>query len=168
MEVAQKGLFEVYGLWYCPSWYYGKAGIIFIFILLLIVLFYFFRKYRTGLKLNSEQVALQELHRLRSHTYVSEAALHDAYFKLTATIKNYLASRYNIVLHDKSDIQIVSLLHGNLSQNMISLLQEFFDRAFRIKFAYDAVSEQMLFEDIALLQHIVIETSKSAETTGKS
>lgn len=168
MDAAQNGLVEVYGLWHCSSWYTGKVGVFLIVIVLVFLLFFLFKKYRRGLQLNSQQIALQELHRLRSHTYVSEATLHDAYFKLTIVIKAYLSARYNLVLHDKSDIQVVSLLHGNLSQDMISLLQEFFDRAFRIKFAYDAVSEQMLFDDIALLQGIVIETSKSAETTGKN
>jgi hypothetical protein len=168
MNEAQAVFFEVYGIWYNPWWQHKGLYVLLLFFVAGIILYLVRRKYRTGSKLTCDQEALQELHRLRFHSYASQEALHDAYFQLTMIVKNYLAARYKIILQDKSDDQIVCVLHGNLSENMIYLLQEFFDRSFRIKFAYDVVSESMIFNDIEMLQKIVIETSKSAETTGKS
>lgn len=168
MKLNPKGLFGVYGLWYQPWWQNGWVYAV-IIGLLLVILFYFFMKwYRRGKKLNFQQKALQELHRLKSQTHASQEALHESYFRLTMIIKNYLSSRYGIALLDKTDIQIVSMLDGIVSQNVLSLLQEFFDRSFRIKFAYDAVSETMLLADIDMLQTIIVEMARQVETTGKS
>lgn len=166
MSTAQMGLVEVYGLW--STSFAMKPWMIVLFLILIgIVVYYALTRLRSKRYLSPEQVALQELYRLQNHSYVSQQAVHDAYFKLTAIVKTYLVNRFLVTLHDKSDTEIVELLHGNLSENMILLLQEFFDRAFRIKFAYDVVSEQMLFDDIAFLQRFVIETNKPVQSPGK-
>lgn len=168
MDRVQKGLLEVYGLWYQPWWhnawiYVALAGIFF-----LVAIYVGVRWFRRGKRLDCQQKALQELHRLRSQTHASPDALHQSYFQLTMIIKNYLAARLSIALRDKTDVQIVSMLNGIVSQNVLSLLQEFFDRSFRIKFAYDAVSETMLLADIDMLQTIIVEMGRQVETTGKS
>lgn len=164
MKADQQRLIEVYGLWSSSANTVNKLYIFLSVILGAVLLYIIFKKIRTQRVLTPAQEALQELYRLQSQTYVSEQSLHDTYFKLTAIIKTYLAVRYKVVLQDKSDTEIVALLHGNMSENMISLLQEFFDRAFRIKFAYDVVCEQMLLDDIIFLQQIIIETSKSEQS----
>jgi len=167
MSSTQKGLFGVYELWYQPWWYHVWIYVVIIGVIFAIVLSALVIRYRRGKKLSPEQEALQELHRLRSQTHASQEALHEAYFRLTMIIKNYLSARCGVALHDKTDIQIVSMLDGIVSQNVLSLMQEFFDRSFRIKFAYDAVSETMLLADIDMLQTIVVEMAQSEQTTGK-
>lgn len=168
MDSTQKSLFGVYGLWYHPWWCNVWIYVVSIGVLLAIAFYFFVVRYGRSKKLNCQQEALQELHRLRSQTHASSQALHESYFRLTKIIKNYLSTRCGIALHDKTDIQIVSMLDGIVSQNVLSLLQEFFDRSFRIKFAYDAVSETMLLQDIDMLQTIVVEMGHQVEIPGKS
>ncbi|MBP9765501.1 hypothetical protein KBD08_04155 [Candidatus Babeliales bacterium] len=162
---TQKQFFEVYEIWY-KNWWSSTVIYTLGAVLLLVIVGWFIVRLRRPKTLNLEQMTLQNLHRLRSGTYSSEASLHEAYFRLTMIMKQYLSNHYNIKLHDKSDNQIVAELHGIMPQNMLSLLQEFFDRSFRIKFAYDAVSEMMFFQDLELLQTIVLQTSLVKDSTG--
>jgi hypothetical protein len=168
MNSSQKVFLGVYDLWYQSwwhhAWFYAVVGLFFCGG----IAWFVWLKCRRKLTLSCDQEALQELYRLSSQTIISPEILHDAYFKLTMIMKNYFAARYQIVLKDKTDVQIVSMLHGIVSQNVLSLMQEFFDRSFRIKFAYDVVLETTLFQDIKMLQAVIIETSKQHQITGKS
>jgi len=160
MNSSENQLLEVYGSWYKPwwnsDWFYNC---IFGFVILLSIyfLFVFFKRKK---KLTPEQEALQQLYRLTLANYSTDKALHEAYFTLTMIIKKYLIVSYHLPLDDKTDIEIIPLLHGIIPENMIYLLQEFFDRSFHIKFAYEVVSETMLKQDIEMLRKSIIELSK--------
>ena len=168
MNNCTQGFVEIYGLWYHPwwhsQWFYGTC--IFIFILFLISIFLW---YRRRLKvLTPEQKALQELHRMRSASYTSQESLHAAYFTLTSIFKNYVFDVTKISIFDKSDKEIIAHLDGVFDQDVLQLLQEFFERSFQIKFAYDVVSQEMLFDDINFLQTIILKNSQSVDVTRKS
>ncbi len=110
-------------------------------------------------KVSFQQEALQGLYRLQSQTYVSDEAIHEAYFRVTMILKVYLSKRFHIALLDKTDTEITEQLHGVVSEQFGALLKEFFDRSFQIKFAYDSVSEQMLRDDIEFAEKVIHETS---------
>ena len=162
MSAEQSGLVDVYGVWYNPWWhstyFYFFIGIV--SFLLLYKLVRFFKNYFYGArKMTIDQVALQDLYRLESQTYVSDEAIHEAYFKVTMILKVYLSKRYSISLLDKTDKEIADQLSGVVSQRLEATLKEFFDRSFQIKFAYDSVFEQMLRDDIEFSKKVIHETS---------
>jgi len=166
---GQLQLLDVYGVWYKPwwhsIWFYGCI----LFTITLFLGYFFWRYLKRKNKLTPQQEALQGLFRLSSVNYINEKTIHDAYFQLTMIIKIYLIKEYNLKLQDKNDIEIPQELHGIIPENMISLFKEFFDRSFRIKFAYDVVSEPILRQDIELLHNLIIELGKhQADSLGKS
>jgi hypothetical protein len=160
MNSTQSQLLEVYGVWYQPwwhsVWFYGCL----LSLAVVIFSYYLFLFLKRKKKLTPQQEALQQLYRLTLVNYTNDKALHEAYFALTMIIKKYLISSYAISLEDKTDIEIVPELHGIIPENVISLLKEFFDRSFHIKFAYDVASVTMLKQDIEMLRACIIELSK--------
>lgn len=170
MSAGKSGLVDVYGVWYHPWWHtsYFYFFIGTVCFLLVLALVFCFKKYFWGKqKISFKQVALQDLYRLQSQTYVSDEAIHEAYFRVTMILKIYLSKRFNISLLDKTDTEIAQQLHGVVSESLQALLKEFFERSFQIKFAYDSVSEQMLKDDIEFAQKIVHETSVELPVTEK-
>jgi hypothetical protein len=166
---GQLQLFDVYGVWYKPWWHSVWFYSLIIFIFTMIFGYFIWRYLRKEKKLTPEQQALQALFRLNSLNYAQEKTVHDAYFQLTMIIKSYLIAVYGLKLQDKNDIEIAQELDGIIPQNMVSLLKEFFDRSFRVKFAYDVVSESMLKQDIDMLHDWILEMSKQqANSLGKS
>ncbi len=162
MSAEKSGLVDVYGVWYHPWWhssyFYFFVGIIsclLVWKVIRMVKNYFWSSRR----ISFEQVALQDLYRLQSQTYVSDEVIHEAYFKVTMILKVYLSKRYHISLLDKTDKEIADQLQGVVSDQLGILLKEFFDRSFQIKFAYDSVSEQMLRDDIEFAKTVILETS---------
>lgn len=162
MSADKSGLIDVYGVWYHPWWhstyFYFFIGILSCWLLWKIVrsvknYFYGSRK------MTIDQVALQDLYRLESQTYVSDEAIHEAYFKVTMVLKVYLSKRYSISLLDKTDKEIAEQISGVVSEQLEAMLKEFFDRSFQIKFAYDSVFEQMLRDDIEFAKKVIHETS---------
>lgn len=160
MDSSQSQLIEVYGVWYKPwwssTWFYSFIAVIF-FLIIFYSLYRFFKRKK---KLRPDQEALQQLYRLSIVTYTTDQALHDAYYNLTMIIKKYLSAVCGVSLDDKTDVEIVPLLNGIIPEDMIYLLQEFFDRSFHIKFAYDVVSETMLKQDIEMLRKCIVDLSK--------
>lgn len=168
MNNSVQGLVEIYGLWYYPWWHsqwFYVAIIVMLVVCLIGIFLWYFRRAKV---LTPEQKALQELHRLRSASYASPESLHAAYFTLTSIFKNYIFETTKISIFDKSDKEIIAHLDGVFAQDVLQLLQEFFERSFQIKFAYDVVSQQMLFDDIDFLQAIIVRHSQSVDVTRKS
>lgn len=160
MNNAQAQLFEVYSVWYKPwwdsVWFYGCI-LAFSALICMYYLFVFFKRKR---KLTPEQEALQQLYRLTVASYLTDKSLHEAYFALTMIMKKYLILSFRLPLDDKTDLEIVPMLNGIIPENMIYLLQEFFDRSFHIKFAYDVASVTMLKQDIEMLRACIVELGK--------
>lgn len=166
---GQLQLVDVYGIWYKPWWHSIWFYSLIIFIFALFFGYCVWRYARKEKKLTPEQEALQALFRLNSLNYVNEKTIHEAYFQLTMIIKTYLIAQYKLKLQDKNDLEITQELHGIIPENMVSLLKEFFDRSFRVKFAYDVVCESMLKQDIDMLHNLIVEMSKQqANSLGKS
>ncbi|MBI2345164.1 hypothetical protein HYV10_03790 [Candidatus Dependentiae bacterium] len=166
---GQLQLIDVYGVWYKPWWNSGWLYSLIVFITTLFLGYFLYRYIKREKKLTPEQEALQGLYRLGNMNYVDEKMIHDAYFKITMIIKTYFILQYKMKFQDKSDLEISAELHGIIPENMISLLKEFFDRSFHIKFAYDVVSESMLRQDIEMLHTLIIELGKQqADSLGKS
>jgi high-affinity Fe2+/Pb2+ permease len=160
MNSPQNQLLELYGVWYKPwwhsAWLYGCLAS----LVVLVISYYLILFLKRKKKLSPSQEALQQLYRLTLVNYTTDRSLHEAYFALTMIMKKYLIATYAIPLQDKADIEIVAELHGIIPENMIYLLEEFFNRSFHIKFAYDVASVTMLKQDIEMLRACIIELSK--------
>ena len=97
MSAEKSGLVDVYGVWYHPWWhstyFYFFIGIMSCLLLWKIVCL--IKNYFYGArKMTIEQIALQDLYRLESQTYVSDKAIHEAYFKVTMILKVYFPKHF--------------------------------------------------------------------------
>ena len=61
---------------------------------------------------------------------------------------------------NKTDQEIVEYIKPYVPVDVFAILQEFFQRAFQIKFAQEQVSINMLKDDIHFAQQIIKQTSK--------
>ncbi len=165
---CQLQLVDVYGIWYKPWWHSVWLYSLIVFISTMIFGYFIWHYLRKEKKLTPEQEALQALFRLNSLNYAQEKTVHEAYFQLTIIIKNYLIAQYGLKLQDKNDIEIAHELDGIIPESMVSLVKEFFDRSFRVKFAYDVVCQSMLKQDISLLHNLILAMSQQpADSLGK-
>ena len=162
-------LIDVYDVWYQPWWHSKSfyAGMISIIIVVASLLIYIIlKKYTRGQKFSFEQVALLQLQKLHERTYESDDSIRDAYFSMTMIMKTYLSKRYHIKLLDKTDAEIVESIKPVVPVAIFATLQELFQRAYQIKFAYAAISLKMLYDDIDYMQRIIYKTIKQESSSG--
>lgn len=164
-------LIDVYDVWYEP-WWHSKcfyAGLIFLAISIACMLMYaFWRKYIQSQRFSFEQIALLQLQKLHQQSYNSEDSMRDAYFTMTMIMKTYLSKRYRISLLNKTDQEIVDSIRPIVPVEIFATLQELFERAYQIKFAYAAISLKMLYDDIDYMQRIIYKTVKQDNISGDS
>lgn len=171
MNAQTMQLVDIYDVWYQPWWHslwiYVALGII-VCSVLFFVLYYMYRAGFFRKNLSYDQQALKDLSVLSAQVYLSDEKIRAAYFQITMILKKYLGQRYQISLHDKSDIEIISLLHEQIHGSLQPLLAEFLQRSFQIKFAKDGVSEQMLRDDILFVKKIIEQTASDHDKVGNS
>jgi len=164
-------LIDVYDVWYEPWWHTTSfyAGVSLLLVsLACLLLYWLWKKYTQSRQFSFEQIALLQLQRLHEQSYDSDDSIRDAYFVMTMTMKNYLAKRYKIKLLDKTDREIVDGIKPVVPADVFATLQELFQRAYLIKFAYAAISRKMLYDDIDYMQRIIYKTIKQDGGSGDS
>lgn len=164
-------LIDVYDVWYEPWWHSKSfyAGLIFLAISLACMLIYtLWKKYMQAQQFSFEQIALLQLQKLHEQPYDSDESIRDAYFTMTMIMKTYLSKRYNIGLLNKTDQEIVDCIKPIVPVEIFATLQELFQRAYQIKFAYAAISLKMLYDDIDYMQRIIYKTVKQDNISGDS
>lgn len=164
-------LIDIYDIYYHPWWHATWFLVLVGLFVGSLISYIFYRMYRVGWffkKMSYDQLALYELHMTSQEEYASSEQIYAAYFRVTKIFKTYLACRYQLALHDKSDIEIVPLLSDKIEQSWHPVLQEFFQRSFQIKFAQDTVSESMLQDDIQFIKKFIEQTRSVAVKVGNS
>ena len=162
-------LLDVYDVWYEPWWHSKSfyAGIIFLTISVACLLIYaLWKKYMRAQQFSFEQIALLQLQKLHQRAYESDDSMRDAYFTMTMIMKTYLSKRYQIKLLNKTDSEIVDSIKPIVPVAIFATLQELFQRAYQIKFAYAAISLKMLYDDIDYMQRIIYKTIKQDSSSG--
>lgn len=162
MNMTDKQLVDVYGVWYKPWWHSNYFYIFCALVIIgvsLLLLYYVWQKFVKNKSLPYDQVALLDIQMLLKQKSSSQDQLQDAYFTLTMILKKYLSKRYNIDLLNKTDQEIVEHIKPYVPVEVFAILQEFFERAFQIKFAQEQVSINMLKDDIHFAQQIIEQTS---------
>ncbi len=159
-------LIDIYDVWYTPWWrfkiLYVGVGI-FLLALGYIIWHRYFRKKTVSISVQ----ALAKLQKLHQAKYGSDQALQDAYFQVTMIMKTYLSQQYHLKLLHKTDAELVQELKTFLPIESQALVQEFFQRAYLIKFAQAAVSSKMLYDDIDYMQTVIYQTIKQLQDAGK-
>lgn len=164
-------LIDVYDVWYEPWWHLKSfyATMIFLAISFSCFLIYLlWKKYIQAQKFSYEQIALLQLQKLHQQPYDSDDSIRDAYFMMTMIMKTYLSKRYNIGLLNKTDQEIIDFIKPIVPVDIFATLQELFQRAHQIKFAYAAISLKMLYDDIDYMQRIIYKTVKQNNISGDS
>lgn len=164
-------LIDIYDVWYRPWWksteWYVFCMVLACLILISVVYYGYCRGYFIK-KLSFEQQALKNLNSLSLASYDSQEKIYAAYFQLTLILKKYFNVSYHIPLLDKTDLEVIDLLKTAVDQKHQKLLEEFLQRVFAIKFAHDAISEQMLRDDINFVIKIIKDTAKDFDKVGRS
>jgi hypothetical protein len=161
MNNPQLQLIDIYDVWYHPWWNSTKFTIslyILVGILMVAMLYYWYLLTWYRRKLSFDKQALLNLQQLTAYDFSDEKQLKNAYFALTLIFKSYVAQRYNLSLHDKSDIEVIAMIQPKLSQPQNFLISEFLTRAFQIKFALQPAGLQMLQDDIDFVKKFIVQT----------
>lgn len=162
-------LIDVYDVWYEPWWHSRHCYatmIVLIVLLACMVVYLIWKKYVQAQQFSYEQIALLRLQKLHEQSYDSDESIRDAYFVMTMIMKTYLSKRYHVSLLDKTDQEIIDYIKPVVPVEIFATLQELFQRAYQIKFAYAAISLKMLYDDIDYMQRIIYKTIKQDNVTG--
>lgn len=161
---------DIEDVWYHPwwqsPWFYGCC-IISVCLISAFVVYFLYRRGWFNKKLSIDQQALKKLQILATASYDSQEKIYAAYFQITSILKIYFAALYQLHLGDKTDAEIVPSLQNFIEPTLQPLLNEFFQRAFQIKFARESISQQMLQDDIKFVQKIIEQTSKNSDKAGR-
>lgn len=141
--------------WHSRTWYISCA--IFLTLLSIVIIYYAYRCW-SYYYYRFDKVFLRFLVGLRADTFTNQGSIRAVYFKLTEALKKYLEARYQVVLKDKNDQELVDFLHSNLPVKVVSLLQDFLNRAFLVKFARHEVDQHQLQSDLVMLIQLVHDT----------
>lgn len=158
MNKEVKQLIDVYDVWYKPWWHstYFYICIALLLIVTIVGIVYFLKKRYQSLKILSlDEIAILHLQEMLEQMYDSDDLIRDGYFKMTMIVKVYISKKYDIKLLGKTDQEIIESIKPVVPVEVYAPLQELFERSFQIKFARGAVSEKMLFEDVAFVQQII-------------
>ena len=170
-EASLNQLIDIYDVWYKPWWnsksFYICTTLI-ILILICVLSYFLWKKYIQPKKFSYEKIAILQLQKLHKKSYESDESIRDAYFQMTMIMKTYLSKRYKIKLINKTDNEIIESIKSIVPSQIFITLQELFQRAYQIKFAYAAISLKMLYDDIDYMQRIIYETIKQNNDVGGS
>lgn len=162
---------DVYDVWYQPWWkstaWYVSCAII-ACVIFVCMLYYLYRQGWFVKKISCDQQALKSLNLLAAAPHDTTEKIYAAYFQLTLILKTYFAARYHLVLADKTDLEIMVEVKNFVDPIYQSLLSEFLNRAFQIKFAHEKICKEMLQDDIKFVKKIIEDTTRDFDKVGRS
>lgn len=171
MNASNMQLVDIYGVWYQPWWKSTGFSVTLCLIVCALLALLGYHLYRSGWffkKLSFDQQALHDLKKLTASSYQTSAQIKDGYFQLTMILKIYLAVRYQLILHDKTDLEIIPMVQSVLAPEQFVELETLLARAFQIKFAHEFVDRTTLMTDVASAQKLIATTMKDFVPARKS
>jgi hypothetical protein len=154
-----------YPAWWTPTWV--KIALI-IGSILLIGLVVFFITTRKKRQLLPWEWAEEQLNKLSAEGCKNKTDFKKFYFSLTAILKHYFHLRYFWQTEDKTDEELILLLHEqNFDHQQLEHLKKIFTGAIWIKFANEeALKSQALEDKIKALE--LIEKTKPSDYKKKA
>lgn len=157
---AQTDFYEIYD--YCSQPMLERLSVqigLGIFILVLICLIVFFILKRSRRPIAVWEWALKELGTLKPEKCLSKNEYKFFYFKLTGILKKYLNKRFNWLIENKTDEELVLYLKKqNFDSNLISLLEKTLQGASWIKFANEDAIKNQAEADLKTVMFVVDQT----------
>jgi hypothetical protein len=158
-------LYDLYGWWYQPFWYHPIVKIFFwllITVLAIVVCFcaYRFLKKRAEQKMREPwQDALSELQAIKLNVF-EDAETHKLFYaQLTSLLKTYLGKRYQLVLADKTDHEVIEQIASSpLPLDLQDHVRTLFQGAQFIKFAHQEGAQDRMRYDLMRAIDIVRNT----------
>lgn len=158
-------LYELYGWWYQPVWYHPLARFFYwllIGILIIATCFFVYRffKKRAAQKLREPwQDALSELQAINLILFEDPETHKLFYAQLTALLKKYLGRRYQLLLDDKTDHEVIEHISSSpLPLDLQEHVRILFCGAQLIKFAHQEGAQDRMRYDLMRAIDIVRNT----------
>jgi hypothetical protein len=164
MKESNVSLIDIYGIIYQPWWRSKEFYVTIVALVCSFCVFSVYYLYRKGFfkkKLSFDKQALYDLAMLLKQENGTTDQIKDAYFHLTMILKTYLAQRYQILLYDKSDTELMVMIQSKISSDQAAVLSDFWQRAFAVKFALAHAAKADLLRDIAAVQTLIKDTMKT-------
>lgn len=154
---------DIYGMIYVPWWqsrwcYYVLLCIV--SAILCWIIRYFWRWYK--IKKIMMPIPDRCMHELKNMQYMISLGSLDygvGYITMGHLLREYITYRYNVCCLHKTDIELKEQIKTlGLPNELIELLEDFFDRAYKIKFAGAVVDSKMISSDIILFIDMIKKT----------
>ena len=163
MNENTEQLIDIYDMWYQPFWsslWFYYSVIIVVSLVLLHFMWFLYKKYiYKKTVVDCSVIALQELESLKRIHIVTPADSKNCYFKVSLIIKQYLSVRYGISCVQLTDIEIVTKLHGIMSDEQSQALNHIFHAMKFTKFAHEFARHEKLEKDIQAIMEFIESTS---------
>lgn len=150
---------DIYDYNVIANWYDHITLSIIIMILIIFFIISLFIWYRYRKNLTPWDLALLDLSKQHPSACKSKQDFKKLYFHLTFIIKNYLHSRYQWAIIDKTDQELVEWLEEKqCAKNIIDTIKKISNDAIWIKFANVEALLSQAEENWKLLEQMIIQT----------
>jgi len=158
--------YDIYDYYYTPllqtTWFQITIGVIATLIIISLIIFLILRK-KTKQQAPWEW-ALGELKKFSIEKIESKNDFKQFYFGLTRIIKTYLHKQFNLKTLDKTDEELILLLHRNkLDPNLISMIQKTAEGAVWIKYANEAALRSQAENDLKATHELITKTKEVSQ-----
>ncbi len=154
-----QGLYDIYDLFFVPFWrtkLFLLAVALIFFAITVWGAWVYWRKRKSRI-LTPWEEALSQLNHLQAKIVDTDPK--DFYSTITDTLKKYLERRYNFILREKTDEEVVAYLSSSsLPEPIQEAVQEIFRRAVAYKFAQAQESVEQMSIDVQKAQKIIQQT----------
>jgi len=153
---------ENYGLWYVPFWktkLFYFAVIFFGLILLSIIIFLIYKKFKQDNSKESLSSILRELNQLEKD--LPNKSSKEFYFKLIFLVKKYIFICYNIDISSKTDSELIEFLKNMDNPPIFNdEIKDIIYRSTSARFASRELAELQMRQDLKNMINL-IESSKT-------
>ncbi len=161
-------LIDIYDIWYEPFWQQGWLNLfkmVFIVFIVGVLFYYLYKKYiKKQIVIDCAKVAYHDLDLLKNFHIATKRDSKDCYFSLSLIIKNYLGSRYHVILSKRTDKEVILHAANYMTDENLELLQQILQGMVFVKFEHEVAATKKLEKDIAMVQEFIQNTTPQQNT----
>lgn len=160
----QLGLYDIYDTWYVPwwqqSWFKLSVATSAICLIVLFVAFIVYRYVKRPKLVTPAQRAVERITQLSQITFSGAEKQKESYLQLTCVLKEYLITRYSIVIKGMTDTELLNELknHFDDQHQILKDIQWIFVESTDIKFAAAKTERNSFIQTCQRAIHIIQNT----------
>ncbi len=164
MGLNERGLYDIYGMWYQPFWqtkiFFIVSCIIITLLVLSLIGFLVYRYYKKHKKkIPAWQRALNEINHLKQQKVTTKEYGKQFYGEISVIFKTYLHSRYGFDVCGKTDYELMCCLKKQqFPKNLVANIEDIVNGGQLVKFAGQRALQKVIDRHLILSESVIKQT----------